>query len=134
MSPPTIGLEAVAVLKGNSKRQSSLPSSALTETRPDCVKKMTCDTPWIVAGVGVAWVIFSLPLFHASLPSDLLNARNDCPAPPPATMSRSPITSGDAALPHFLIAGVSFCAWYSLARSFSQTTLPLAVLRQASLK
>src|SRR5688572_33342366 len=99
-----IGLEAVDVRNGNAKRHSSLPLWASTDTRPDTQKKITCGTPCIVAGVGVAWVTCSLPPFQASLPSALLNARNDCPGPPPPTITRSPTITGDAALPHLLIA------------------------------
>src|SRR5690348_5568345 len=98
--PPTIGLDAVDVLNGWAKRHSSLPSVGAIETRPDWQKKMICGTPRIVAGVGLAWVTFSLPLFHASLPSDLSKARNVSPGPPPATTTCSPSTSGDIALPH----------------------------------
>ena len=85
MSPATTGVMAVETLKRYGAFQRSWPSAAPTETKPLCVKKITCFAPRRVATTGVECVIFSSCDFHATAPVSLLNARNDWPGPPPAT-------------------------------------------------
>jgi len=51
---PGPGIAAVAVRNGKAAFQSRFPVFGSTETRPDCVKKITWRTPRIVARTGVA--------------------------------------------------------------------------------
>ena len=125
MSPDTTGEEAVetAYLKGNF--HSTAPSLGDTATNPLWTKKITCRTPWIVAITGVACVIFSSCPFHTTAPVVLLSPSSDSPAPPPATNTKSPSTTGEAAFFQPMLRPAC-----SLRSSLIHTCLPVAASRQ----
>ena len=89
------------------------------------MKKITWRSPRIVATVGVACVMVSSPVFQASWPLFLSNASRDWPGPPPATKTRLPSMTGEAALFQPMLRPA-----YSAITSFAQHFLPLAASKQ----